>query len=433
MQIDIDGLQEFFTAEELSRMATMTKAVTKDLDKGKGAGAEFTGWVNLPENYDKKEFARIIKAGNRMKRHSDAVVVIGIGGSYLGAKAAYEFLAHPFQNQLVKSKRKGPELYFAGINLSADYHQGLMDVLEGKDWSIIMISKSGTTTEPAIAFRLLKEKLEAQYGKKRAAKRIFAITDAQKGALRKLATQEGYETFVVPDDVGGRFSVLTAVGLLPLAAAGISIQSLMSGAAQAMSDMKAPFGKNPAMQYAAMRNVLYNKGKTTEIMVSFEPRFTFLMEWWKQLYGESEGKEGKGIYPASATFTADLHSLGQYIQDGRRNIFETALVLETVKSKLKVPKVEEDLDGLGYLEGKSLHFINGKAIEGVRNAHVQGQVPNIRLVIPKADAFHLGYLFYFFEKACAISGYLLGVNPFDQPGVEAYKRNMFELLEKPGY
>ncbi len=433
MQIDIDGLQEFFTAEELSRMASLTQTATNDLEKGKGAGAEFTGWVNLPTRYNKKEFDRILKAGRRIKRNSDAVVVIGIGGSYLGAKAAYEFLAHPFQNQMGKSKSKNPELYFAGINLSSDYHQGLLDVLEGKEWSIIMISKSGTTTEPAIAFRLLKEKLEVQYGKAKAAKRIYAITDAKKGALRKLSQQEGYETFVVPDNVGGRFSVLTAVGLLPLAAVGIDIKALMKGAANAMQDMKAPFGKNIAMQYAAMRNVLYNKGKTTEIMVSFEPRMTYLMEWWKQLYGESEGKENKGIFPASATFTADLHSLGQYIQDGRRNIFETALVLEKVKSNLKVPKVDKDLDGLGYLEGKTLHFINGKAIEGVRNAHVQGKVPNMRLVIPKADALNLGYLFYFFEKACAISGYLLGVNPFDQPGVEAYKRNMFELLEKPGY
>lgn len=433
MQIDIQGLQDFFTEKELSRMTALTQAVTKDLDKGKGAGAEFTGWVNLPANYNKKEFDRILKAGRRIKRNSDAVVVIGIGGSYLGAKAAYEFLAHPFQNQLDKAKRKAPELYFAGINLSADYHQGLMDVLEGKDWSIIMISKSGTTTEPAIAFRLLKDKLEAQYGKKKAAQRIYAITDAKKGALRKLSKQEGYETFVVPDDVGGRFSVLTAVGLLPLAAVGINIKAMMKGAATAMEDMKAPFGKNIAMQYAAMRNVLYNKGKTTEIMVSFEPRMTYLMEWWKQLYGESEGKENKGIFPASAIFTADLHSLGQYIQEGRRNIFETALVLEKVKSNLKVPTAEADLDGLGYLEGKTLHYVNGKAIEGVRNAHVAGAVPNIRLIIPKADAENLGYLFYFFEKACAISGYLLGVNPFDQPGVEAYKRSMFELLGKPGF
>ncbi|HHB79385.1 MAG TPA: glucose-6-phosphate isomerase [Saprospiraceae bacterium] len=433
MQIDIQGLQHFLSDKELSRMTALTEAVTKDLEKGKGAGAEFTGWLDLPTEYDKKEFERIIKAGRRIKRNSDAVVVIGIGGSYLGAKAAYEFLAHPFQNQLGKAKSKAPELYFAGINLSADYHQGLLDVLESKDWSIIMISKSGTTTEPAIAFRILKEKLEAQYGKTKAAKRIFAITDAKKGALRKLSEQEGYETFVVPDDVGGRFSVLTAVGLLPLAAVGIDIKSLMKGAANAMQDMKAPFGKNIAMQYAALRNILYNKGKSTEIMVSFEPRMTYLMEWWKQLFGESEGKENKGIFPASAIFTADLHSLGQYIQEGRRNIFETALVLEKVKSNLKVPRAEKDLDGLGYLEGKSLHYINDKAIEGVRNAHVDGEVPNIRLVIPKADALNLGYLFYFFEKACAISGYLLGVNPFDQPGVEAYKRNMFELLEKPGY
>lgn len=433
MQIDIQGLQHFFTETELSRMSVLTQAVTKDLEKGKGAGAEFTGWLDLPTKYNKKEFERIIKTGRRIKRNSEAVVVIGIGGSYLGAKAAYEFLAHPFQNQLGKSKTKSPELYFAGINLSADYHQGLLDVLEGKDWSIIMISKSGTTTEPAIAFRLLKDKLEAQYGKTKAAKRIFAITDAKKGALRKLSQQEGYETFVVPDDVGGRFSVLTAVGLLPLAAVGIDIKAMMKGAANAMEDLKAPFGKNMAMQYAAMRNVLYNKGKTTEIMVSFEPRMTYIMEWWKQLYGESEGKENKGIFPASAIFTADLHSLGQYIQDGRRNIFETALVLDKVKSNLKVPKADKDLDGLGYLEGKRLHFINGKAIDGVRNAHVDGKVPNIRLVIPKADALNLGYLFYFFEKACAISGYLLGVNPFDQPGVEAYKRSVFELLEKPGY
>lgn len=431
MKIDVQGLQGFFTETELDRMSSLTETVTKNLEKGKGAGAEFTGWLDLPIKYNKVEFARILKAGSRIRRNSDAVVVIGIGGSYLGAKAAFEFLAHPFQNQLNKPKRKSPELYFAGINLSSDYHQGLMDVLEGKDWSIIMISKSGTTTEPAIAFRLLKEKMEAQYGKKNAAKRIYAITDAKKGALRKLSKQEGYETFVVPDDVGGRFSVLTAVGLLPLAATGINIKALMQGAADAMKDLKAPFRKNPAMQYAAMRNVLYNKGKTTEIMVSFEPRVTYLVEWWKQLFGESEGKENKGIYPASAMFTADLHSLGQYIQEGRRNIFETTLAFEKVKTKLVVPKAEEDLDGLGYLEGKKLQYINDTAMEGVRNAHVSGHVPNIRLIIPKADEKNLGYLFYFFEKSCAISGYLLGVNPFDQPGVEAYKRNMFELLGKP--
>ncbi len=433
MKIDITGLQDFFSPQELARMTGLAKNANQLLTKGKGAGSEFTGWVNLPKKYNKKEFDKILKTGAKIRRTSDAVVVIGIGGSYLGAKAALEFLAHPFQNQLDKKKRKGPEMYFAGINLSGDYHEGLLDVLEGKDWSIIMISKSGTTTEPAIAFRLLKEKLEAKYGQKKAAKRIFAITDGKKGALRKLAKQEGYETFVVPDDVGGRFSVLTAVGLLPLAAAGINIKSLMKGAALALADTQEPTTQNPALLYAAIRNILYNKGKTTEIMVSFEPRFQYLVEWWKQLYGESEGKEQKGIFPASAMFTADLHSLGQYIQEGRRNLFETVLAIDQVKSKMKIPSLGHDNDGLGYLEGKRLHYVNNTAMEGVRNAHVAGGVPNLQLTISKANEETLGYLFYFFERACAISGYMLGVNPFDQPGVEAYKRNMFELLGKPGY
>ncbi len=431
MELDITGLNEFLAPDELVRMGKQATQAARDLKNGKGAGAEFTGWHDWPITYNKREFGRLLKAAARIRRRSDAVVVIGIGGSYLGAKAAYEFLAHPFTGQIGGQRRK-IALYFAGINLSADYHQALLDVLSEKEWSIIVISKSGTTTEPAIAFRIFRQALEARYGK-RAPERITVVTDAHKGALRELARQEGYERFVVPDDIGGRFSVLTPVGLLPLAVAGVDVKAMMDGAGQARQDLLRPFRQNIALQYAALRQILYLRGKTTEILVGFEPRLLYVMEWWKQLFGESEGKEHKGIFPASAVFTADLHSLGQYIQEGRRDIFETVLAIERVKSRLKVPPTKENSDGLAYLENRRLAAINRTAMEGVRQAHVAGGVPNIRIVLPKADAYHLGYLFYFFEKACAVSGYLLGVNPFDQPGVEAYKSSMFRLLGKPGF
>jgi len=360
------------------------------------------------------------------------LVVIGIDGSYLGAKAAIDFLSHSFYNNLPKAKRKGPEIYFAGTNISSTYHKDLMEVIGDRDFSINMISKSGTTTEPAIAFRFFKEKLEKKYGKKEAKSRIFATTDKKKGALKTLAKKEGYQTFVVPDDVGGRFSVLTAVGLLPIACAGVDIDELMKGAKEAMKDSKKDLKENDCYQYVAARNALHRRGKDIEMLVNYEPRCTNIAEWWKQLYGESEGKDGKGIFPASANFTCDLHSMGQYIQDGKRHLFETILTIHKPEKNLKIKKEELDLDGLNYLAGKSMDYVNKKAKEGTLMAHVDGGVPNLEIVIPAATPYHLGYLFYFFEKACAISGYLLGVNPFDQPGVEAYKKNMFRLLGKPG-
>ncbi|RMG81987.1 MAG: glucose-6-phosphate isomerase, partial [Bacteroidetes bacterium] len=376
-------------------------------------------------------FDRIQKAAERIRAQSEVFVVVGIGGSYLGAKAAIEFLGHPYYNQMPAAKRGGPEIYFAGTNLSATNLDGLMELIGERDFSINVISKSGTTTEPAIAFRFLKKKLEQKYGAD-AHKYIYATTDARKGALKKSADREGYETFVVPDDVGGRFSVLTAVGLLPIAVAGHDISALMEGAGTARKDFQAPFDRNPCYQYVALRNILHRKGYLIEMLINYEPRLAFLAEWWKQLFGESEGKDGKGIFPASAQFTADLHSLGQYIQDGRRHLFETLLEIDTPEHDLTIEPDADNLDGLNYLAGKTLDYVNKKAAEGTLEAHVSGGAPNLVLRIPEATPFHLGYLFYFFEKACAVSGYLLGVNPFDQPGVEAYKTNMFRLLGKPG-
>ena len=426
--------KNFFNEDELKQIKPYVELANEVLTSKTGAGNDFLGWVDLPETYDKDEFARIKKAAEKIKNDSEVLVVIGIGGSYLGAKAAIEFLSHSFYNNLPKDKRKTPEIYFAGTNMSGVYLQHLIDVVGDRDFSVNVISKSGTTTEPAIAFRVFKKMLEEKYGKEEAAKRIYATTDKAKGALKTLATTEGYETFVVPDNVGGRFSVLTAVGLLPIAAAGIDIDDLMAGAKDAMNDFaNKNMDENQALQYAAVRNILHRKGKDLELMVNYEPRVHYLAEWWKQLFGESEGKEGKGLYPTSADFSADLHSLGQYIQQGQRLFFETVVSIGKPEVEFVIESDKENLDGLNFIAGKTLDYVNKKATDGVILAHVDGNVPNLGINIPEVTPYHLGYTFYFFEKACGVSGYLLGVNPFDQPGVEAYKKNMFALLGKPGY
>lgn len=359
--------------------------------------------------------------------------MIGIGGSYLGSKAAIEFLSHTFANKLSKEKRKSPEIYFAGTNISGVYLQHLIEVIGDRDFSINVISKSGTTTEPALAFRVFKNLLEKKYGKEGARERIYSTTDKARGALKKLSDEEKYETFVVPDDVGGRFTVLTAVGLLPIAAAGIDIDELMRGAAEAMVDFRAPFENNICYQYAAIRNILHRKGKDIEILVNYEPRLHFVSEWWKQLFGESEGKDQKGIFPASVDFSTDLHSLGQYIQDGKRTMFETVISIEKPEVEFLIEEDKDNLDGLNFVAGKTMDYVNKKACDGTVLAHIDGGVPNLLLKLPEATPYHLGYMFYFFEKACGVSGYILGINPFNQPGVEDYKRNMFALLGKPGY
>jgi len=426
--------KNFFNESELKQIKPYVELANEVLTSKTGAGNDFLGWVDLPETYDKDEFARIKKAAEKIKNDSEVLVVIGIGGSYLGAKAAIEFLSHSFYNNLPKDKRKTPEIYFAGTNMSGVYLQHLIDVVGDRDFSVNVISKSGTTTEPAIAFRVFKKMLEEKYGKEEAAKRIYATTDKAKGALKTLATAEGYETFVVPDNVGGRFSVLTAVGLLPIAAAGIDIDDLMAGAKDAMNNFaNKNMDENQALQYAAVRNILHRKGKDLELMVNYEPRVHYLAEWWKQLFGESEGKEGKGLYPTSADFSADLHSLGQYIQQGQRLFFETVVSIGKPEVEFVIESDKENLDGLNFIAGKTLDYVNKKATDGVILAHVDGNVPNLGINIPEVTPYHLGYTFYFFEKACGVSGYLLGVNPFDQPGVEAYKKNMFALLGKPGY
>ena len=426
--------KNFFNEDELKQIKPYVELANEVLTSKTGAGNDFLGWVDLPETYDKDEFARIKKAAEKIKNDSEVLVVIGIGGSYLGAKAAIEFLSHSFYNNLPKDKRKTPEIYFAGTNMSGVYLQHLIEVVGDRDFSVNVISKSGTTTEPAIAFRVFKKILEEKYGKEEAAKRIYATTDKAKGALKTLATAEGYETFVVPDNVGGRFSVLTAVGLLPIAAAGIDIDDLMAGAKDAMNDFtNKNMDENQALQYAAVRNILHRKGKDLELMVNYEPRVHYLAEWWKQLFGESEGKEGKGLYPTSADFSADLHSLGQYIQQGQRLFFETVVSIGKPEVEFVIENDKENLDGLNFIAGKTLDYVNKKATDGVILAHVDGNVPNLGINIPEVTPYHLGYTFYFFEKACGVSGYLLGVNPFDQPGVEAYKKNMFALLGKPGY
>ena len=426
--------KNFFNENELKQIKPYVELANEVLASKTGAGNDFLGWVDLPENYDKDEFDRIKKAAEKIKNDSEVLIVIGIGGSYLGAKAAIEFLSHSFYNNLPKDKRKTPEIYFAGTNMSGVYLQHLIEVVGDRDFSVNVISKSGTTTEPAIAFRVFKKMLEEKYGKEEAAKRIYATTDKKRGALKTLATAEGYETFVVPDNVGGRFSVLTAVGLLPIAAAGINIDDLMVGAKDAMNDFaNKNMDENQALQYAAVRNILHRKGKHLELMVNYEPRVHYLAEWWKQLFGESEGKDGKGLYPASADFSADLHSLGQYIQQGQRLFFETVVSIGKPEVEFVIESDKDNLDGLNFIAGKTLDYVNKKATDGVILAHVDGNVPNLGVNIPEVTPYHLGYTFYFFEKACGVSGYLLGVNPFDQPGVEAYKKNMFALLGKPGY
>ena len=426
--------KNFFNENELKQIKPYVELANEVLTSKSGAGNDFLGWIDLPENYDKDEFARIKKAAEKIKNDSEVLIVIGIGGSYLGAKAAIEFLSHSFYNNLPKDKRKTPEIYFAGTNMSGVYLQHLIEVVGDRDFSVNVISKSGTTTEPAIAFRVFKKMLEEKYGKEEAAKRTYATTDKEKGALKTLATAEGYETFVVPDNVGGRFSVLTAVGLLPIAAAGINIDDLMAGAKDAMNDFaNKNMDENQALQYAAVRNILHRKGKDLELMVNYEPRVHYLAEWWKQLFGESEGKDGKGLYPTSADFSADLHSLGQYIQEGKRLFFETVVSIGKPEVEFVIESDKDNLDGLNFIAGKTLDYVNKKATDGVILAHIDGNVPNLGVNIPEATPYHLGYTFYFFEKACGVSGYLLGVNPFDQPGVEAYKKNMFALLGKPGY
>ena len=419
---------------EMEYMKNSVRMAHNLLEEKTGAGNDFLGWVDLPVDYDKQEFDRIKKAAQKIQNNSDVLIVIGIGGSYLGAKAAVSMLGHSFHNAMPKQVRKTPSVFFAGNSISSTYLADLLELIDGRDFSVNVISKSGTTTEPAVAFRIFRELLEEKYGKEGARERIFATTDQKRGALKKLADEEGYETFVIPDDVGGRFSVLTAVGLLPIAVSGADIDAIMEGAAQARLEYQNPdLDQNACYQYAAARNILYRKGYTTEIMVNYEPYMHFFSEWWKQLFGESEGKDQKGIFPASAEFSTDLHSLGQYIQDGKRNLFETVINIIQPKKEIIIKEDKDNIDGLNFLAGKSLDFVNKKAFEGTLLAHTDGEVPNFVVSVDQADEYHFGYLVYFFEKACAVSGYLLGVNPFDQPGVEAYKKNMFALLGKPGY
>jgi glucose-6-phosphate isomerase len=434
ISFDYSKASAFLAEHEVEYMQPAVTAAHETLHEGKGAGSEFLGWMDLPVNYDKEEFARIQKAAEKIQSDSEVLLVIGIGGSYLGARAAIEALTHTFYNELDGNKRRTPQIFYVGNNISSTYVKHLMEAIEGKDVSINVISKSGTTTEPAIAFRIFRDYVEKKYGVEEARRRIYATTDKAKGALKQLAEEEGYESFIIPDDVGGRFSIFTAVGLLPIAAAGLDIEEMMKGAADAREAYSNPdLKQNEAYQYAAVRNALYNKGNLVELMVNYEPALHYVSEWWKQLYGESEGKDGKALFPASADFSTDLHSLGQYVQDGRRDLFETVLHVNSVKEEIQIEKAENDLDGLNYLAGETMSFVNDKAYEGTMLAHLDGGVPNLIINIPELSEYHFGYLIYFFEKACGISGYLLGVNPFDQPGVEAYKKNMFALLGKPGF
>ena len=423
MQVDLNYASQ--TPDFLTKRAEALKKAHEMLREGNGPGGEFTGWVNLPRDYDREEYARILAAAEKIRKQSSALVVIGIGGSYLGARAVIELLG---------AAPGAPEVYFAGNGLSTDETLALIRKLEGKDFSVNVISKSGTTTEPAVAFRIFKALLEKKYGKEGARERIFATTDKARGALKTMADREGYETFVVPDEIGGRYSVLTAVGLLPIAAAGIDVNALMGGAAAEMDALlNHPGMDNAAWQYAAARHALYEGGKKVELLACYEPSFRFFAEWWKQLYGESEGKQGKGLFPASVEFTADLHSMGQYIQEGERLMLETVVRFDSPLGEITIPADEDDLDGLNFLAGKTLSFVNDQAMAGTRLAHVDGGVPNLILSLPRRDADSVGRMIWFFEFACGLSGYLLEVNPFDQPGVEAYKKNMFALLGKPGY
>ncbi len=434
ISLDYSKVKDFVTNEEINAMKESVLTAHKTLTERKGAGNDFLGWLSLPFDYDKEEFARIKASAEKIKSDSEVLIVIGIGGSYLGAKAAIDMLSNNFYNMLSKYDRKTPQILFAGNSISGSYLAQLVNYVKNKEFSVNVISKSGTTTEPAIAFRVFKQLLEEKYGKDEAKNRIYATTDKARGALKNLADEEGYETFVVPDDVGGRFSVLTAVGLLPIAVSGADINKLMEGA-QAASKLyeDCDIYNNDCYMYAAIRNILLQKGKSTEIMVNYEPRLHYFAEWWKQLYGESEGKDGKGIFPASVDFSTDLHSMGQYIQDGRRVLFETVLNVESAGDDLVIEATPDNIDGLNFLAGKTMSFVNNKAFLGTLLAHNDGGVPNMIINIPEINEYYLGQLIFFFEKACGISGYILGVNPFNQPGVEAYKKNMFALLGKPGY
>lgn len=429
--LSVKHLNGFINDTEYCAMASQVKEAHKALHTGTGLGNDFIGWLSLPTDYDKEEFARIKLAAEKIKKNTDVFIVIGIGGSYLGARAAIEFLKSPNYNALAKDT---PQIYYAGNSISSTALSELIEICEGKDVSINMISKSGTTTEPAIAFRVFRELLEKKYGKDGAKERIYCTTDKARGTLKELATKEGYETFVVPDDVGGRYSVLTAVGLLPIAVAGADLDALMAGAQKAQKDFdNDDLNTNDCYKYAAIRNILYRKGYSTEILVAYEPAFTLMCEWFKQLFGESEGKDNKGIFPASVVFSTDLHSMGQFIQDGRRIMFETVVLFDKCKKELALGTDPQNVDGLNFLSGKTMDFVNKKAFEGTVLAHNDGGVPNVVLNVEQMTEKELGYLIYFFEKACAISGYIMGVNPFDQPGVESYKKNMFALLGKPGY
>mgnify|MGYP002562644841 CR=1 FL=1 len=430
-KLSVKHVSDFIADREYTAIAPQIKAAHEMLHNKSGLGNDFVGWLDLPVDYDKDEFARIKAAAERIKKNTEVFIVIGIGGSYLGARAAIEFLKSPNYNAL---KKDTPDIYFTGNSISSTALSELLQICEGKDVSINMISKSGTTTEPAIAFRVFREFLENKYGKEGAKERIFCTTDKAKGTLKMLADREGYETFVVPDDVGGRYSVLTAVGLLPIAVSGADIDALMAGAAKAREELSVcDLEKNDCYKYAAIRNILYRKGKAIELLVSYEPAFTLMNEWWKQLFGESEGKDNKGLFPASVVFSTDLHSMGQFIQDGSRIMFETVLNVEKSKVSVVIDEDPEDLDGLNYLAGKDMDFVNKSAMNGTILAHTDGNVPNLIVNIPEQNEFYLGELLYMYEFACGVSGYILGVNPFNQPGVESYKKNMFALLGKPGY
>lgn len=430
LHLNTKYLESFIAPHEMEAAKAQAELAAKILEDKSGAGNDFLGWTDLPVNYDKEEFARIKAAAKKIQQNSDILIVIGIGGSYLGARAAIELMKSPLYNNL---KKDTPDIYYVGNNISPTYLNEIVSLCEGKDFSVNVISKSGTTTEPALAFRVFREMIEKKYGKEGAKERIFATTDKARGTLKELSDKEGYETFVIADDIGGRYSVLTAVGLLPIAVAGCDIDAVMAGAAQAMNDLKADFDNNDCYKYAAIRNILYRKGKSVEILVAYDPAFAMMAEWFKQLFGESEGKEGKGLFPASVEFTADLHSMGQYIQEGKRLMFETVVRLGPSDRQLTVPVDEADGDGLNFLAGKSLDFIRDRAMEGTLLAHTEGGVPNLIVETSGRTPADLGQLIYFFEYACGLSGYLLDVNPFDQPGVEAYKKNMFALLGKPGY
>ncbi|MFD1548136.1 glucose-6-phosphate isomerase [Levilactobacillus fuyuanensis] len=431
---DLSKLEPFVHDNELGEMQAMVTAADAELRQGTGAGSDFRDWLTLPKDYDKEEFSRIKAAAKKIQSDSAVLVVIGIGGSYLGAKMAVDFLNDTFFNYLPADKRNAPQVFFAGNSVSADYVHDLINLIGDRDFSVNVISKSGTTTEPSIAFRIFKDMLVKKYGEDGAKGRIYATTDKARGALKTEAAAAGYESFIIPDGVGGRYSVLSAVGLLPIAASGANIDELMQGAADAQDAYTNPdLTKNEAYQYAALRNILYRKGYTTELLENYEPRLQYLAEWWKQLTGESEGKDQKGIYPSSANFSTDLHSLGQYIQEGQRTLMETVVMIDKPRTDVDVPTAEDDLDGLGYLQGKNMGFVNQKAFEGVVLAHTDGGVPNMSVHIPDTTPYTLGYLIYFFEVAIGVSGYLNGINPFNQPGVEAYKTNMFALLGKPGF